>query len=166
MITSQKLMYMSGKPASGSDRPPLDGYTIIIDRPISSVQYVYWDYTDIAGKSLLTDGITYWVNPPAGNYPTPGVQQIQKLYGGSEWVSPWDPPTSSNPSETIKLLQSRIVNPTDPLSPNCFRWLPTADMPRVPVAQFHLNNQCDGCDQYGPPSVFVFFDLGPNWINP
>jgi hypothetical protein len=163
MITAQKLMYMSGKPASDPNRPPLDGYTIILDRPISSVQYVYWDYNDVNGKSLLTDDIDYFVYPPSDS--APGLVSPQKLTTIG-WVSPWQPPQTSNPNELLALLSARIVTPTDNPNPNCYRWLPTADMPRVSVAQFTLRNACDGCDADSPPIIYVFFDLGPNWINP
>ena len=81
------------------------------------------------------------------------------------WLSPWTPPPNSNPNYIQQLLALRITGPSDPVTPNAYRWKPLADTPRV-SRQFWLNNAQDQGGQFDPPQITVYFDLGPNWINP
>lgn len=164
-------MAMCGRPSTDNDnnRPELDGYTIILDRPLSSIDWVYWDYDDVYDKSLLNNNNTYgyWVNPLDGNVNSPDMTGTLQGKGPTiGWLSPWSPPTSSNPSQLLELLGLRITGPSDSKNPNAYRWQPLADTPRV-SRQFWLNNAYDGVSgQYEPPQITVYFDLGPNWINP
>ena len=93
---------------------------------------------------------------------------LQGLTPSRGWIYVWTPPTSTNPNQLLELLNLRTTGPTDAPSPGnySYRWKPLADTPRV-SRQFWLNNSYDGVSgQYEPPQITVYFDLGPNWINP